>query len=115
MGLDFIRAAAKSFHKRLDQSRAELATPTLFTLDADRQPRTYAATARANSKLSVGEDLCVCFQHGRVVAQRGMEVVAVFESPPAEFIEALNASYGEAAGTVIEVHDIAATAEIAVC
>lgn len=115
MGLDFIRKAAKSFHKGLDQSRIDLGTPDLFTRQPDCEPRAYAATVRDDRKLSPGEDLSVRFHGGKVVAQRGMDVVAEFDSPPAELVEALKESYGEACGTVTEVYDIADTAEIAVC
>ena len=46
MGLDFIRKAAKSFHKRLDQSRIDLLTPHLFTQQPSCEPRAYAATIK---------------------------------------------------------------------
>ena len=55
------------------------------------------------------------FQDGKIVAQRGMDTVAEFDSPPAELVEALKESWGEACGTVTEVYDIADTAEITVC
>ena len=115
MGLDFIRKAAKSFHKGLDQSRIDLSTPDFFTRKPDCEPRGYAATIRANRKLSPGEDLSVRFQDGKIVAQRGMDIVAEFDSPPAELVEALKESWGKACGTVTEVYDIADTAEITVC
>lgn len=115
MGVDFIRKAAKSFHKGLDQSRIDLGTPNLFTGRPNCEPRAYAATIRANIKLSPGEDLSVRFQDGRIVAQRGMDTVAEFDAPPAELAEALEESYGEACGTVREVYEIADTAEITVC
>lgn len=115
MGLDFIRKAAKSFHKGLDQSRIDLGTPDLFTRRPDCEPRAYAATIRANRTLKPGEDLSVRFQGGKIVAQRGMDIVAEFDSPPAELVEALEESYGEACGTVREIYGIADTAEITVC
>lgn len=115
MGLDFIRRAARSFHKGLDQSRIDLATPDLFTRKPDCQPRAYAATIQPNQKLRTGEDLGVRFQDGKIIAQRGTAIVAEFDSPPEELVEALSASYGEASGTVTEVYDIADTAEITVC
>ena len=115
MGLDFIRKAAKSFHKGLDQSRIDLGTPNLFTQRPDCEPRTYAATIQMGRKLSPGEDLCVRLHSGKVVAQRGMDIVAEFNSPPVQLVEALKESFGEACGTVRKVHDIADTAEIAIC
>lgn len=115
MGIDFIRKAAKSFHKGLDRSRLELTTPDLFTRQLGCQPRAYVVTIKTNRKLISGEELSVRFRNGKIVAQRGMDVVAEFDSPPEELIEALQESYGEACGTVIEVYDIAETAEISVC
>lgn len=115
MGLDFISKAAKSFHKGLDRSRIELGTPDLFTQRPDREPRAYAAKIRENTEITPGEDLCVRFQDSKIVAQRGMDIVAEFDAPPSELVEALNESHGEACGTVREVFEIADTAEISVC
>lgn len=115
MGLDFVRMAAKSFRKGLDQSRIDLGTPDLFTRKPDCEPRAYAATIQANRKLSPGEELGVRFQNGKIVAQRGTDIVAEFDSPPKELVEALQESYGEACGTVTEVYEIADTVEITVC
>ena len=115
MGVDFIRKAAKSFHKGLDQSRIDLGTPSLFTRQPDREPRAYAATIRENRKLSRGEDLSVRIHEGKIVAQRGMDIVAEFDAPPVELVESLEESYGEACGTVHEVYEIADTVEITVC
>ena len=115
MGVDFIRRAAKSFHKGLDQSRIDLGTPDLFTRQPNCEPRAYAAAIRTNRHLSPGEDLSVRFHNGKIVAQRGMDIVAEFDAPPAELVEALKESYGEACGTVQEVYEIADTAEITVC
>ena len=115
MGLDFIQKAAKSFHKGLDRSRIELGTPDFFTRRPNREPRAYAAKIRANTQLTLGEDLCVRFQNANVVAQRGMDIVADFVEPPMELIEALEDSFGEACGTVREVYDIGDVAEISVC
>ena len=115
MGLDFICKATKSFHKALDQSRIDLCTPDLFTRRPGCESRSYAASVRANRQLVPGEDLCVRSHDGKIVAQRGMDIVAEFGSPPAALVEAIEASYGEACGTVREVYEIASTAEIAVC
>ena len=52
---------------------------------------------------------------GKIVAHRGMDIVAEFDSPPAELAQALKESWGEACGTVTEVYDIADTVEITVC
>lgn len=115
MGVDFVRKVTKSFNKGLDQSRIDLCTPDLFTQRPDCEPRSYAANIRTNRKLAHGEELCVRLDGGRVVAQRGMDIVAEFDSPPAELVEAVKESHGEACGIVEEVYEIADTAEITVC
>ena len=115
MGLDFICKAAKPFRKGLDQSRIDLATPDLFTRKPDCEPRAYVVAIQENRQLRPGEDLGVRFQGSKVVAQRGTDIVAEFDSPPEELVEALKESYGEACGTVTEVYEIAETAEITVC
>lgn len=115
MGLDFIHKAAKSFHKGLDRSRIELATPDLFTQRPDREPRTYAAKIRPSARMIPGEDLCVRLLNGSIIAQRGMDVIADFSAPPAELTEALMESHGEACGTVCEVYETANTAEVSIC
>ena len=115
MGVDFIRKAAKSFKKGLDQSRIDLCTPDLFTQKPNCEPRTYAASIQENYELTTGEDLCIRFAGDKVVAQRGMSIVAEFDTPPSELIRALRDSFGEACGTVQEVHRMAETAEISIC
>ena len=115
MGVDFIHKAAKSFHKGLDTSRIELATPDLFTRYPDREPRAYAAKIRRDKQVNCGEDLCVLFHGSKIIAQRGMEVVAEFTAPPPELVEALKKSHGEACGTVLEFYEVAGIAEITVC
>ena len=115
MGLDFIRKAAKSFHKKLDQSRIDLGTPDLFTRPPDCAPRTYAMTIRADRNLRLGEDLSVCCREDRIVVQRGMDIVGVLNDPPTELREALQESHGEAYGKIEVIYEIADTAEITVC
>ena len=115
MGIEFIRKAAPSFRKGLDRKRLQLGTPTLFTQQPICAPRTYAATLRTGKRLAVGEKLGVRLDGQQVVALHGLDPVAVFESPPRELVNALQASHGEACGTVHEVHTAAETAEISVC
>lgn len=115
MGIDFIRRAAPSFHKGLDRRRVELATPTLFMQEPASAPRAYAANLRSGQTLTAGEKLGVRLDGKQVVALRGLDPVATFNSPPAELMVALQASHGEACGFVQEVHAIAQVAEITVC
>lgn len=115
MGIDFIRQAAKSFHKGLDRRRVELATPTLFTRDPSAAPRTYAADIRPGQCLTAGEKLCVRLDGQRVVATRGLDPIATVASPSDDLVAALSACHGEACGTVEHVHETAGVAEISVC
>jgi hypothetical protein len=115
MGVDFIRRAARSFHKGLDRRRIELATPTLFTQQPAAAPRTYAAHVRSGETLTTGEKLGVRLDGDCVVAMRGLDLIATIKSPPADLLAALSASHGEAYGVVHQMHDIAHVAEITVC
>ena len=115
MGLDFIRKAAASYRKGLDRRRVELATPTLFTQEPGCAPRAYVARLRGGKRLAVGEKVGVRLIEHQVTACRGLDTVASFTSPPAELIEAITASGGEACGVVQQVHEAAEVAEITVC
>lgn len=115
MGLDFVRRAARSFHKGLDRMRVELGTPTLFTQEPAAAPRTYAATVRSGHTLLAGEKLGVRLEGESVIAMRGLDTVASFEKPSADLVRALSDSHGEACGVVQQVHDMARMAEINVC
>ncbi|MDE0420423.1 MAG: hypothetical protein OXK76_05975 [Gammaproteobacteria bacterium] len=116
MGLDFIRKAAKSFKKGLDESRIELGTPTLFASEPASSPRTYVARISDEVVLVSGEELGARrLGTGKIVLMRGMDVVGELQAPPSELVEALQKSHNEACGSVVEVHDVANTAEIALC
>ena len=115
MGVDFVRKAAKPFHKGLDQSLVNLGTPDLFTLQLNCQPRTYAATILMGRRLSLGEELVIRYCDGSVIAQKGMDTVAEIDVPPKELVEAIIEAGGVAYGEVHEVYEMADTAEIAVC
>ena len=115
MGLDFVRKAARSFHKGLDRNRIELGTPDLFTQEPTAAPRTYAAVFRTGQTLTPGEKLGVHLEGEAVVLMRGLNPVATFDRPSTELIKALSDSHGEACGVVQQVHDMAQMAEVNVC
>ena len=115
MGIDFIRRAARSFHKGLDRRRIELGTPNFFTQHPTSAPRSYAAAMQSGKCVAEGEKLGVRLEGNRVVAMRGLDPVATFSSPPTELVKALAASHGEACGVVRQIHSMAQTAEIDVC
>ena len=115
MGVDFIKRTKKSFKKGLDRSRTELGTPKLFSRDPDQQPRSYKATIRGGRAVCADEKVGVRLLEGdKVVAVDGLDVVAEMASPSDELLEALRESHGEACGTVLAVHEMAAVAEIEV-
>lgn len=115
MGVDFVRKAAKSFHKGLDRARIELATPDLFTQQPNCEPRSYVAEIFPGKKLNPGEEVGVHHQDGKIVVIKGLEPVANFLMPTAELLQGLEDSYDEAYGTVEEVYEDAGIAEITVC
>lgn len=115
MGVDFIRKAAWNFHKGLDQAKVDLGTPGLFTRQPDCEPRAYAATIRPKARLRPGESLGIALRRDKIVALRCMNIVAEFDAPTAELLGALDESFGEAFGKVLDVHEIANIAEISIC
>ena len=115
MGVDFIKRTARAFHKGLDWRRIEAAIPKLFTQQPTAIPRTYAARLCSGQKLNTGEKVGVRREGEHVLAMRGLDLVATINSPSPELLEALSVGHGEASGVVQQVHDMARTAEIAVC
>jgi len=115
MGVDFVKRAARSFHKGLDRRRIELATPTLFTQQPTSAPRTYAANFCHGKMVQLGETLGVRLEGQQVLATRGLDTVATINRPTTELIEALSIGHGEACGVVQQVHELAGVAEISVC
>lgn len=115
MGLDFIRKATPAFEKGIDRSRIRLATPTFFTEQPKMVPRVYSARLLDDNLPFVGEMVSVSLRDGRVLLLRGIEVLGVLRDPPAALKDALTASFGEACGTVQEIHELSGTAEVTVC
>ena len=77
MGLDFVRKAAKSFKKGLDNSRVELGTPTLFTREPDSKPRAYVArTLREVELVPVAKEVYSVLGEGNLesVYERAMAI-----------------------------------------
>jgi hypothetical protein len=114
MGVDFVRKAARAFHKGLDKSRVELATPDLFAKQTVEAPRTYAAAIHDGVAIAAGEKLGVRLDGKRVVAYRGLSPVATFTNPPADLMSALTSAHGEAYGCIQNYHSLARTAEMTV-
>lgn len=116
MGVDFMRKAAPSYRKGLDQRRIELATPTLFTQQPISASRVYAARLRAGETLDYGDQVCVRLNDLRqVLVLRGISVIGMFSNPPTDLVDALVRSHDEGCGIVEAFHGVASIAEIRVC
>jgi hypothetical protein len=110
MGVDFIRARAKTFTRSWDQGRIELAKRTLFTCDPAYLPRTAIATTSA--AIVPRTILIVRWENGTLVGYHELTPVAYFVSPPADLVSAIQEHGGCAEGEVTSVHD--STVEIAI-
>jgi len=115
MGIEFIRKAAKSFNKGTDRDRRDLARPDLFTQLPTIAPRSYAATLQNGCTVTPGEKLGVHLDGQNVVALRGLDPIATFNSPSVDLKNALHACHGERSGSVLHVHPIAGIVEIVIC
>lgn len=115
MGADFIQRAAPTFDKGWDRGRIAMATADLFTRTPTTAARTAAADIVKGWSLKSGDCLTVELAGDRLVARQGLNEVAVFRNPPRELINAVRESCGVAKGTVEQVHEIAAVAEICLC
>ena len=114
MGIDFIQKTSDTFHKSLDQSRIDLCTTDLFTLNPTQEPRAYAAIIRPMVELNAGDEVGVRIVEGKIVVLRGIDVVAEFDSLPSETTKAIIESHCEAFGKVQAVYERAHTAEITI-
>jgi hypothetical protein len=115
MGLDFIKKAAPTFHKALDQRAVELRTPTLFNRDTPSLTRSASAEICKGSRFTTGEKVHLRILNKKLVAQRDNAVVAEFSAPPAEFLNQVQAGAGIAKAVVTAVHDLSETVEIGFC
>ena len=114
MGVDFVKKAARSFHKGLDKRRVELGTPTLFTQQPTSTPRSYAAKCCSGKTVAAGEILGMRLQGNQICATRGLDTVATIDSPAPELVQALSAGFGEASCVVQQFHEIAGVAEVSI-
>jgi hypothetical protein len=115
MGSDFIEKVKHSFRKTLDRARADLATADLLTKTTSCAARTAVADILDGQTLEVGEQITVEVENGQLVGRRGNTEVVRFNAPPADLLQAVEASCGIAKGTVEPVHDLAGVAEISLC
>lgn len=102
MGLDFIRARAKTFKKSWDRHRLDLSTRTLFTRDVVYSSRAALATA-TDDGLEAGTPLIVRCRGDRLIAYIELMPVAEFINPPPDLINLVREGGGCAVGTVVSV------------
>lgn len=115
MGSDFLEKARHSYRKMLDRARVDLATADLLTKTTSCAARTAVADIVEGQTLEIGEQITVEAENGQLIGRRGLTEVARFSSPPNDLLQAVEASYGIARGTVERVHDLAGVAEISLC
>lgn len=116
MGSDFVKKAAPSFNKSWDRGRVSLATADLFTQSPSCAARSVKGDIIGDVRLQSGDAVTVeRGAGGSLIAKRGLTEVAYINQPTADVIRALDASCGIARGTVEQVHDLAAVAEISLC
>mgnify|MGYP000480614081 CR=1 FL=1 len=115
MGLEFIEKAAPGFRKSWDRAKTALATADLFTQAPGCAARTAAADILGNASLEAGQRLTVEARDGGLIARYGNSDVAKLSDPASELVEAVEASYGVAKGTVEQVYPIARIVDISLC
>lgn len=115
MGLDFIKKAAPTFHKALDRRAVELRTPNLFSRDIPSVSRSASAEICSGSHFMPGDKVYLRILGKKLIAQRDNGVVAEFPSPPAEFLNHIEAGSGIAKGEVKVIHALSQTIEIEIC
>lgn len=115
MGADLARKAAKTFEKSWDRRRVELATADLFTQQPSCAGRAAEADIVGSARLTPGDAVTVQATDVGLVAMRGLSVVARFQRPTGELVEAVRSRCGVAPGTVEQVHPLSGVVEISVC
>jgi len=115
MGVDFLKRVGKSFHRALDRGAVALRTPSLLDADVTCVNRTARGSIQKQAKLEQNERVIVRDIEGRLVAQRGNEVVLVFDKPPADYAAHVRKGAGVAIGEITVVHPISQTAEVSIC
>ena len=115
MGVEFIEKTAKSFKKRWDRGRGDLATSDLLTRAPTKAERTFTADIKPGIALKKGDKLTVESSGGRLVASLGFTECARADAPPTALVQAVEARQGIAQGTVSEIYELAGVADISLC
>ena len=111
-----LEPTAPSFKKSWDRGRISFATADLFTQSPSRAARLVKGDIIGEVRLKSGDIVTVeRGASGALIAKRGLTEVAYINQPTADVVRAVDASCGVARGTVEQVHDLAAVAEISLC
>lgn len=100
MGVDFIRARAKSFTKAWDAGRLELARKTLFTRESESLVTGAVATTTGPHALRLGDEILVRVDGERVELVDDLTVKGVLVKPTAAIIEKIRQTGGYATASV---------------
>jgi hypothetical protein len=115
MGADFLEKATPQFEKCWDNGRLDLVTQDLFTRLPTSKSRSFAAELQESASLKKGEKLTIDKLGKILVVTRGHTELARCRDAAPELMDAIEANFGLAQGTVDEVHELAGIVEISVC
>ena len=111
MGVDFMSAHAKSFMKKIDDSRVDLVRRTLFTRDPDTIATNLVARTPGVT-LTPEQDVLACLKDGRVLLLDGIQERGELVRPPAEVLDKLAATGGFATVRVTRTLPLADLVEV---
>lgn len=115
MGSDFLQRAKKTINAARDRDRELLSRETLFT----RHPACAQYAGRANPRPGVtllkGDQLVIEKREGKLVATRGLDIVADFPKPMEGMVDAVECAGGVVGAKVIGVMAIINCVEIVLC
>lgn len=115
MGADFPDKTKNHLKKSWDRQRVELCTADLLKVSPKNKTRTAAAEIAEGKTLKKGGYVLVRLSENGLLACEGNDVVAIFQSPTADLVNAVKESAGVAKGTIEQLHEDAGIAEISVC
>jgi hypothetical protein len=112
MGAEELTKRRQSHDKYVDRQRVELATPNLFTLMPENQPRSCVATLIGDAAVSIGEFFVIEASNNGLVARRGNSIVLTILDPPADVLSAVRTGAGIASGTVQHVYKLSRRVQV---
>jgi hypothetical protein len=115
MGSDFLQRAKKRINAARDCDRERLAEETLFTRHPACACYAGRARTRAGAVLQNNDEILIQKQGTTLFATRGMDIVADFESPLADMLDAVECAGGILPGKVVNVMQLINSVEIILC